>query len=71
MAEFCRQCLLEDFGEDLGDLKGLSTEKDTKNNLYCVVICEGCGVIQVDHLGNCVSEDCYRKHGAKENSVQS
>lgn len=42
----------------VGDLSGLSTEADTANGLYCFTICEGCGYIQVDHLGNCVTPDC-------------
>lgn len=51
MADFCKECSLEDFGRDFGDLANLSTEADTKNALYAVVLCEGCGPIQVDHTG--------------------
>ena len=40
------------------DLAGLSTEQDTKNGLYPVVLCESCGPIQVNHHGQCVSPDC-------------
>lgn len=56
MAEFCKQC-----AEELGlppDFVGLSTAEDTKNQMYCIVLCESCGVIQVDHEGRCVSPDC-------------
>ncbi len=63
MADFCNQCC-KDMGFPTGvDLAGLSTEEDTKKGLYPVVLCEGCGPIQVDHLGNCVSSDCLEKHG--------
>ena len=61
MADFCKQCSETLFGKDFGDLKGLSTE-DTKNNLFPVVICEGCGSIQVDHEGRCISTGCYENH---------
>jgi len=56
MAEFCRQCSIDVFGEDSEDFKGLSTPEDTENEMYCVVLCEGCaGMIQVDHEGNRVT----------------
>lgn len=62
MADFCRQCSIDLFGEDFEDLAGLSTPADTKKEMYCTVICEGCGYVQVDHAGNCVSKDCLKKH---------
>lgn len=63
MADFCQQCLVEMFGDDrTKDLAGLSTEKDTQDGLFCVVICESCGPIQVDHNGKCISPDCP-EHG--------
>lgn len=58
MADFCKKCSINMFDSDYGDLKGLSTEEDTNNGLFPVVICEGCGPIQVNHEGVCVSEDC-------------
>ena len=60
MADFCKQCS-EKYGIN-NDFKGLSTPKDTNNKLYCVVLCEGCGYIQVDHTGKCISKDCLEKH---------
>ena len=69
MADFCRQCSIETFGEDFGDLKGLSTPEHTAQGLYAVVLCEDCGPIQVDHEGNCISPDCWKKghkHGSQE-----
>lgn len=61
MADFCRQCSLADFGEDFGDLAGLSGPGDTAAGLFCSVICEGCGHIQVDHAGNCMTLSCLEK----------
>jgi len=60
MADFCKQCSIENFGEDFGDLAGMSTEETTKKKLYPVVLCEGCGPIQVDHTGKCVTNNCLR-----------
>jgi hypothetical protein len=64
MADFCRQCTIKVLGMDgdKNDLKGLSTLADTEKELYPVVLCEGCGPIQVDHTGKCVSTDCIEKH---------
>ena len=30
------------------------------NKAAAIVICEGCGVIQVDQEGNCISTDCQQ-----------
>lgn len=60
MADFCKQCSTELFGEDFGDFVGLSTIKQTEEGLYPLVLCEGCGAIQVDHTGKCMSCDCLR-----------
>lgn len=65
MADFCAQCSVDIWGKDYGDMKGITTERQTKDNLFAVVLCEDCGPCQVDHLGNCVSFDCVKKHGAK------
>lgn len=70
MADFCKQCSEAMFGEDHKELAGLSTEDDTKQGLYPVVICEGCGHVQVDHEGKCVSEDCFENHGQKQSEAQ-
>ena len=63
MADFCLQCAKKHLGlsGDKNDLSGLSTPEDTKNKLYPLVLCEGCGPIQVDHTGRCVSTDCIEK----------
>ena len=58
MADFCKQCSIREFGEDYEDHKGLSTLENDKEGLYPTVICEGCGVIQVNSEGQCISPDC-------------
>lgn len=63
MADFCQQCSVAEFGQDFRELAGLSTAEDTAKDLYPIVICEGCGYVQVDHEGRCVSSDCLEKHG--------
>lgn len=52
MADFCKQCSEEMFGEDFGDLRGLSGPHDTH------VICEGCGPTVVDAEGRCIGGAC-------------
>lgn len=59
MADFCAQCAIEIFGEDTGDLRGITTPEIWKNGLACMALCEECGVILVDPEGNCVSP-CHR-----------
>jgi len=66
MADFCKQCSIENFGEDFGDLADLSTEESTKMGLFPVALCEGCGLILVDHTGKCVSSDCLRNGHEKD-----
>ncbi len=60
MADFCRQCSA-DQGFDGEDLAGITTKDDEAQGLAAVVICEGCGVVQVDHEGNCLG-GCLEKH---------
>jgi hypothetical protein len=62
MASYCKQCSIDIFGEDYNDFKNISSEDDTNNGLYALVICEGCGITQVDHTGKCVCSDCLEKH---------
>jgi hypothetical protein len=58
MADFCMQCSERLFGEDFGDLAKITTPEMWADERSCVVICEGCGHIQVDPEGRCVSSDC-------------
>ena len=50
------------FNADFGDLRGITKPEDWTEGKACVVIREGCGVIQVDPEGACVSKDCLKKH---------
>ena len=61
MADFCKQCSLDHFGGDFQDLAGLTGKEAWENGKAACVICEGCGYIQVDPDGNCVSNDCLEK----------
>lgn len=61
MADFCKQCSIEIFGEDFGDLEGITTPEQQAEGKFCVVLCEGCGAIQVDVEGACIS-DCIERH---------
>ncbi len=70
MADFCKQCSLKIFGEDFGDLAGLSMIVHTSFRMYCKVICEGCGVTQVDHTGKCVSKNCLESVAAALSKFQ-
>ncbi len=60
MADFCNQCA-DELKLAVGDLKNITTSKEYKKGKAAIVICEGCGVIQVDPEGNCISNDCLRK----------
>jgi hypothetical protein len=61
MADFCVQCA-EEMGFATTDLAGLTKEEDWANGCAALVICEGCGPIQVDPQGRCVSPDCLSRH---------
>lgn len=58
MADFCRACSIELFGEDFKELAGITNPKKWQDGLAAGGLCEGCGFIQVDPDGNCVSQDC-------------
>lgn len=52
MADFCKQCSIDNFGEDFGDLAGLCQPGEVVEAL-----CEGCihdGLCDVDHTGTCL-----------------
>ena len=57
MADFCKQCLIELFGEDTGDLAGLCKEDE-----LVAALCEGCGYCVVDHEGTCKEHE-IEAHG--------
>jgi hypothetical protein len=58
MADFCQQCSLRNFGEDFGDMAGISKPEDEAKGVYPVLLCEGCGVVQVDSTGHRIHEAC-------------
>ena len=61
MADFCKQCSLEVWGEDSKDLAELCDEDQLIS-----VLCEGCGSTVVNSKGICISKDCLEKHGEKD-----
>jgi hypothetical protein len=65
MADFCTQCSIEIFGKDFDNMRGITKQEDWNKGLSCVVLCEGCGHIQVDPTGKCVS-DCDKHHNTIE-----
>jgi len=64
MADFCKKCSEELFGEDMRDLAGLISAEKVAKGFGAMVICEGCGGVLVDHEGRCISKDCVRCNGS-------
>ena len=69
MADFCKQCSEQLFGEDFGDLKGLSPQDCLTTDRYAVVLCEGCGTTQVDNDGNCIHHEAERHSALSDTGV--
>jgi len=68
MADFCKQCSMEIFGEDFGDMANLGKLESgdlekLKRGEGWSVLCEDCGSIVVNEEGECIAEWC-KKHGA-------
>lgn len=63
MADFCQQCSIEVFGEDMRDLAGLNPDASITDKAG--VLCEGCGWIVVDNEGKCIDPYC-EVHGIAE-----
>lgn len=61
MADFCRQCNSELFGRDKADFCP-TPEWLWKEGMARQVLCEGCGIIQIDTEGRCIS-NCMHAHG--------
>jgi hypothetical protein len=61
MADFCRQCSLDHFGQYFGDLSDLGHPKRAEPGMGWTARCEGCGPIVVDDEGHCLSPDCVKK----------
>lgn len=64
MASYCKQCSIEIWGEDYGDLAlNKSCDEYKNDDNYCYLeLCEGCGWILVDKDGLCIDEEC-EEHG--------
>lgn len=59
MADFCKACSDKLFGPDMPpDLGGITKQAEWEQGKAVAVLCEGCGPIQVDPEGNCVSQCC-------------
>jgi hypothetical protein len=58
MADFCRQCSEQHFGQDFKELANLMSEEDAAKGFAASALCEGCGAIQVNQNGECISPDC-------------
>jgi len=57
MADFCLDCAENLFGKELpSDFEGILTEEEEGYTIS--VLCEGCGYIEVDHLGKKVDKEC-------------
>ncbi len=67
MADFCKQCSIELFGKDCGDLANLGDGTPLKEGYGWNALCEGCGPTQVNDEGECISPSCIREHGKKSN----
>lgn len=71
MADYCRDCSVDTFGEDTRDLAGLVSAEQVAEGLGAEVLCECCGPILVDHNGARISEstrrpeDFFRVKGAE------
>ena len=68
MADFCKQCSIDMFGEDCGDLKGMGngvnrTQAELDDGMGWPVLCEGCGPTIVNDEGECIGKKCLKKHG--------
>jgi len=68
MAEFCKQCA-DELGFPESDFIGMTSEADWEQNRAAMVLCEGCGMIQVDPQGNCMSTDCDGLHRRREHAT--
>jgi len=65
MADFCKQCSIENFGEDTQDLAFLGGYAPTLlPNMGYPTICEGCGITMVNDYGECIDHSCLREHNA-------
>jgi len=71
MADFCKQCSIELFGEDFEDLKGLGDGKVLEPGFGWSCLCEGCGSAIVNDEGECIAAHCIKKHGVSSDQKES
>lgn len=71
MADFCKQCSIDNFGEDTRDF--VHQRRAPDGQLLTLhpgegwaVLCEGCGPTIVDDDGRCVMANCIERHGLYE-----
>ena len=58
MADFCKGCTEELFGPgNDNDMQGLVTAEQFAGGHAALSLCEGCGAVTFDHLGNAVEAD--------------
>lgn len=64
MADFCKQCSLDMWGQDSRDLALTEYKNSPKGTIRFYTICEGCGPTVVDPVtGTCIG-DCLQRHGS-------
>ena len=69
MSDFCKACSIVLFGKDFKDLANITTKEAIKEKRATLVLCEGCGVIQVNVQGECLSRNCL-KDGQKGHGLR-
>lgn len=71
MADFCYQCSQPLFTEKYWgeDFKGLTTKEDWEKGQAAVVLCEGCGPIQVDPEGRCITYESHLLENTGEKGI--
>lgn len=67
MADFCKQCSIDNFGEDFQELAHLiKPEQPLPAGMGISALCEGCGLTFVDNDGRCIAPYCLERHGMYE-----
>ena len=62
MAEWCKQCSDEMFGEEHKEYE--TYDEPVKPGYHYPLLCEGCGPTGVNEKGECINPNC-KKHGEK------
>ena len=63
MADFCKQCSEELFGEDFKELANLLPAEQYSDTIGAIGICEGCEGMVFDINGKCVDHSCSKHKG--------